>query len=94
LFFQQVFLVAAEGRSKKAGVQETIEASWIPAPDQVEGRLCAGMTRNVAIEDGWRTGAVTPYNLHRHALSAAGNLLVLWGGDATLSVLAFFEHTV
>jgi len=28
----------------QAGVQETCEKAWIPAPDQVEGRLCAGMT--------------------------------------------------
>jgi len=32
----------------QAGVQETCEKAWIPAPDQVEGRLCAGMTVVVA----------------------------------------------
>lgn len=31
-------------------VQDTHEASWIPAPDQVEGRLFAGMTATTASE--------------------------------------------
>jgi len=57
----------------KAGVQETPEASWIPAPDQVEGRLCAGMTRSVAIEGGQRTRGAMPGNLRRHRLSRKRN---------------------
>jgi len=31
----------------QAGVQESHGRHWIPAPDQVEGRLCAGMTWSV-----------------------------------------------
>jgi hypothetical protein len=30
----------------QAGVQNDCERDWIPAPDRVEGRLCAGMTES------------------------------------------------
>jgi hypothetical protein len=57
-------LVAAKGRSKEAGVQKTPEASWIPAPDQGEGRLCAGMTRTMASQGGLRPKIPLPENLY------------------------------
>ncbi len=28
----------------QAGIQPRTEVSWTPAPDQVEGKLCAGVT--------------------------------------------------
>ena len=36
----------------QAGVQTPMEAIRLPAPDRVEGRLCAGMTTIVAVQSG------------------------------------------